>query len=110
MIRPIPCPPASTSPGESLPGGLLEGSYGRRERRSDADDLTLAHFPEILPMVIKQAVKDVSMDVNKITCALICKGAVLTSCGIHYLVSLATKYYQEHIIHNISFKYNLARM
>lgn len=29
-----PCPPASTAPGEGLPGGLLEGSCGRRRRRS----------------------------------------------------------------------------
>ena len=34
LLLPLPCPPASISPGEGLPGGLLEGLCGRRERRS----------------------------------------------------------------------------
>ena len=34
LLLPSPCPPASTSTGEDLPGGLLEGSCGRRKRRS----------------------------------------------------------------------------
>lgn len=34
LLLPPPCPPASTSPGEGLPGGLLEGACGRRKRRS----------------------------------------------------------------------------
>ena len=34
LFLPLPCPPASTSPGEGLPGGLLEGSCGRRKRIS----------------------------------------------------------------------------
>ena len=33
LFRYVPCPPASTSPGEGLPGGLLEGSCGRPKRR-----------------------------------------------------------------------------
>ena len=34
LLFPLTCPPASTSPGEGLPDGLLEGSYGRPKRRS----------------------------------------------------------------------------
>ena len=30
----LPCRPVSSSPGEGLPGGLLEGSCGRRKRIS----------------------------------------------------------------------------
>ena len=33
LVRPPPCPPASTAPGESLHGGLHESSCGRRRRR-----------------------------------------------------------------------------
>ena len=34
LTSPLPCPPASTSPGEGLPSGLLEGSCGRPKCRS----------------------------------------------------------------------------
>ena len=34
LLFPLPCPPASTSPGEGLPGGLLEGSCGRRKHKN----------------------------------------------------------------------------
>ena len=33
LLLQLSCPPASTSSGEALPGGLLEGSCGRRKRR-----------------------------------------------------------------------------
>ena len=34
LLLPLTCRPVSSSPGESLPGGLLEGSCGRRKRRN----------------------------------------------------------------------------
>ena len=34
LLLPLPCPPASTLPGEGLPGGLLKDSCGLRKRRS----------------------------------------------------------------------------
>ena len=44
LLLPLPCPPASTSPGEGLPGGLLEGSCGRRKRRSMSNRLNVGTF------------------------------------------------------------------
>lgn len=33
LLLPPPCPSATTAPEEGLPGGLLQGSCGRRRRR-----------------------------------------------------------------------------
>ena len=44
LLLPLPYPPASTSPEEVLPGGLLEGSCGRRERRSMLNLLNVGTF------------------------------------------------------------------
>ena len=44
LFLPLPCPPASTPPGEGLPGGLLEGSCGRRKRRRTANRLNVDTF------------------------------------------------------------------
>ena len=44
LLLPLPCPPASISPGEGLPGGLLEGSCGRRQRRSMRNRLNAGTF------------------------------------------------------------------
>ena len=44
LLFPLPCPPASTSPGEGLPGGLLEASCGRRKRRSARNRLNVGTF------------------------------------------------------------------
>ena len=41
LLLPLPYPPASTSPGNDLPRGLLKGSCGRRKRKSIRDRLNI---------------------------------------------------------------------
>ena len=48
LLLPLPCPPASTSPGEGLPGGLLEGSCGRCKRCSMPNRLNVGVFAHFL--------------------------------------------------------------
>ena len=48
LLLSLPCPPASTSPGEGLPGGLLEGSCGRRKRRSMPNRLKVGMYARLL--------------------------------------------------------------
>ena len=44
LLLPLQCPPATTSPGEGLPGTLLEGSCGRGKRRSMRNRLNVGMF------------------------------------------------------------------
>ena len=48
LLLPLPCRSASTSPGEGLPGGLLEGSCGRRKRRSMPNRLKVGMYARLL--------------------------------------------------------------
>ena len=53
MPLPLPYPPASTSRGEGLLGGLLEGSCGRRKRRTMPNRLNVGIRPRITAVVSK---------------------------------------------------------
>ena len=49
FLLPLPYPPASTSPGEGLPGGLSKGSCGRHKRRSMPNRLNIGMYARLLP-------------------------------------------------------------
>ena len=50
LLLPLPCPPASTSPGEGLPGGLKESSCGRRKRGSMPNRLNVGMYARLVLM------------------------------------------------------------
>ena len=44
LFLPPPCPPVSTTSGEGLHGGLLDGSCGRRHRRATRNGLNVGTY------------------------------------------------------------------
>ena len=53
LLLPRPGPPASISPGQGLPGGLLEGSCARRKRSKYAKPAKRGHLCPLITAVSK---------------------------------------------------------
>ena len=77
LLLPPPCPPASTAPGEGLPGGLLEDSCGRRKPRSMPNRLKVGMYGRLvlLPFRNTKILSSVIRWRRKVRCGRVVKCA-----------------------------------